>query len=340
MPDRTPRWRHIQLMLQASHPGLRLLLLLQAGNPHQSRETNGISTEKLRTGPQLWVSCSSQQKGWEAMQVSPGITINRALSLSPAVTLRDISAPSCSGSHEERLSASLDDALSSVLRGRPSFTSNLSLQGRLTPDSEPGLGSRTSAGAAGRVESSSNGRNKYHLSALQSCGLLMSGWSRWEDVLRVFLLRLRLFPIHAVRLSPRLRTPALPSLPADKIARGGRWRFIHTNSRPLCRLPHVYPPGWRSTRASVSSGTRGQLVLFLVWPDMDSYLLWFCIKDVVRKYFPPPTPQPILPSQHSSRVFLHFSAFLLLCEAGDCSEDAFAPIEGQDCPRTLSQGCK
>ncbi|KAM9858068.1 RING finger protein 37 [Aulostomus maculatus] len=37
------------------------------------------------------------------------------------------SVPSCS-SHEQRLSASLDEALFSVLRGRPSFTSNLSVQ--------------------------------------------------------------------------------------------------------------------------------------------------------------------------------------------------------------------
>lgn len=41
---------------------------------------------------------------------------------------------SCS-SHEQRLSASLDDALSSALRGRPSFTSNLSLDTRLGTES-------------------------------------------------------------------------------------------------------------------------------------------------------------------------------------------------------------
>uniref|UniRef100_H3DGZ0 U-box domain containing 5 n=1 Tax=Tetraodon nigroviridis TaxID=99883 RepID=H3DGZ0_TETNG len=53
--------------------------------------------------------------------------------------------PSCSGSHEERLSASLDDALLSVLCGRPSFTSNLSLQRQPKPDSEP------AHGTAGRI---------------------------------------------------------------------------------------------------------------------------------------------------------------------------------------------
>nr|AAC60292.2 fKIAA0680 [Takifugu rubripes] len=63
---------------------------------------------------------------------------------------------SCRSSHEERLSASLDDALVSVLRGRPSFTSNLSLQRRVAPDSadsEPAQDTHscqaTSAGPAG-----------------------------------------------------------------------------------------------------------------------------------------------------------------------------------------------
>lgn len=46
------------------------------------------------------------------------------------------SVPSCS-SHEQRLSASLDEALFSALQGRPSFTSNLSQQPRVAPDSEP-----------------------------------------------------------------------------------------------------------------------------------------------------------------------------------------------------------
>nr|XP_043881957.1 RING finger protein 37 [Solea senegalensis]XP_043881958.1 RING finger protein 37 [Solea senegalensis]XP_043881959.1 RING finger protein 37 [Solea senegalensis]XP_043881960.1 RING finger protein 37 [Solea senegalensis]XP_043881961.1 RING finger protein 37 [Solea senegalensis] len=47
-------------------------------------------------------------------------------------------APSCS-SHEQRLSASLDEALFSALKGRPSFTSNLPHQRRVTPDSETPL---------------------------------------------------------------------------------------------------------------------------------------------------------------------------------------------------------
>ncbi|XP_069034572.1 RING finger protein 37 isoform X1 [Embiotoca jacksoni] len=47
-----------------------------------------------------------------------------------------VSVSSCS-SHEQRLSASLDEALFSALQGRPSFTSNLSQQRRGTPDSEP-----------------------------------------------------------------------------------------------------------------------------------------------------------------------------------------------------------
>ncbi|XP_029998970.1 RING finger protein 37 isoform X2 [Sphaeramia orbicularis] len=47
----------------------------------------------------------------------------------------EASTPTCS-SHEQRLSASLDEALSSALRGRPSFTSNLSQQRRVCPDPE------------------------------------------------------------------------------------------------------------------------------------------------------------------------------------------------------------
>uniref|UniRef100_UPI0037E844D5 RING finger protein 37 isoform X1 n=2 Tax=Semicossyphus pulcher TaxID=241346 RepID=UPI0037E844D5 len=47
-----------------------------------------------------------------------------------------VSASSCS-SHEQRLSASLDEALFSALQGRPSFTSNLSLQKQVAPESEP-----------------------------------------------------------------------------------------------------------------------------------------------------------------------------------------------------------
>ncbi|XP_011613919.2 RING finger protein 37 isoform X2 [Takifugu rubripes] len=74
----------------------------------------------------------------------------------PPKRQRGDALPSCSSSHEERLSASLDDALVSVLRGRPSFTSNLSLQRRLAPDSadsEPAQDTHscqaTSAGPAG-----------------------------------------------------------------------------------------------------------------------------------------------------------------------------------------------
>ncbi|XP_051278912.1 RING finger protein 37 isoform X3 [Dicentrarchus labrax] len=52
-----------------------------------------------------------------------------------AVSIHHIS--SVPSSHEQRLSASLDEALFSALQGRPSFTSNLSQQRRDTPDSEP-----------------------------------------------------------------------------------------------------------------------------------------------------------------------------------------------------------
>lgn len=42
-----------------------------------------------------------------------------------------------SSSHEQHLSASLDEALFSALQGRPSFTSNLVQQRQLTPEPEP-----------------------------------------------------------------------------------------------------------------------------------------------------------------------------------------------------------
>ncbi|XP_070690227.1 RING finger protein 37 [Pempheris klunzingeri] len=63
-----------------------------------------------------------------------------------------VSVPSCS-SHEQRLSASLDEALFSALQGRPTFTSNLSQQRRVTPDSEAPNTSqhRQTAGAPSRL---------------------------------------------------------------------------------------------------------------------------------------------------------------------------------------------
>lgn len=48
-----------------------------------------------------------------------------------------ISSATSSSSHEQRLSASLDEALFSALQGRPSFTSNLSKKCNVTPESEP-----------------------------------------------------------------------------------------------------------------------------------------------------------------------------------------------------------
>lgn len=47
-----------------------------------------------------------------------------------------VTVSSCS-SHEQRLSASLDEALFTALQGRPSFTKNLCQQKPVTPDSEP-----------------------------------------------------------------------------------------------------------------------------------------------------------------------------------------------------------
>ncbi|XP_061755869.1 RING finger protein 37 isoform X1 [Nerophis ophidion] len=52
---------------------------------------------------------------------------------SPQIKVPRNGKESSSSSHEQRLSASLDDALSSVLKGRPSFTSNLSLREQAPP---------------------------------------------------------------------------------------------------------------------------------------------------------------------------------------------------------------
>ncbi|XP_067378017.1 RING finger protein 37 [Channa argus] len=56
--------------------------------------------------------------------------------LPPTKRPRNDTFSSCS-SHEQRLSASLDEALFSALQGRPTFTSNLSKQSRHTSNSKP-----------------------------------------------------------------------------------------------------------------------------------------------------------------------------------------------------------
>ncbi|TWW60607.1 hypothetical protein D4764_05G0006970 [Takifugu flavidus] len=63
--------------------------------------------------------------------------------------------------------------------------------------------------------------------------------AQWDDVLCVFLLHVRLFQIHAIRLSPRMRSPALPILPAFGITASGRCRFVQ--SCPVSCLPQRYP---------------------------------------------------------------------------------------------------
>ncbi|KAI3372740.1 hypothetical protein L3Q82_023204, partial [Scortum barcoo] len=62
-------------------------------------------------------------------------TVDEHSRSSPRLSESSTNIPSCS-SHEERLSASLDEALFSALQGRPSFTSNLSQQTRVASDSE------------------------------------------------------------------------------------------------------------------------------------------------------------------------------------------------------------
>ncbi|KAM3611024.1 uncharacterized protein V6R79_012637 [Siganus canaliculatus] len=68
-----------------------------------------------------------------------------------------VSFPSCS-SHEQRLSASLDEALFSALQGRPSFTSNLSQQKQVSPVSKPGSPSQQGQTACAASEPSGEKR--------------------------------------------------------------------------------------------------------------------------------------------------------------------------------------
>lgn len=81
------------------------------------------------------------------------LTSNDSYNLSVCFSL--FLAPSCS-SHEQLLSASLDEALLSALKGRPSFTSNLPQQKERTSDSiEPCQSSGfkiTSAGTVGSFQ--------------------------------------------------------------------------------------------------------------------------------------------------------------------------------------------
>lgn len=109
-------------------------------------------------------------------------------------------------------------------------------------------------------------------------------------MLCLFLLSLCLFQIHAIRLSPRLWSPALPSLPADKITRGGRCQFIAKPSRPVSCLPQVYPPQGHCTCASVTLEVRKRgllaMSLFLVWPAMTGFIfLCFCAKEFMYIFF-------------------------------------------------------
>ncbi|XP_036954209.1 RING finger protein 37 isoform X2 [Acanthopagrus latus] len=68
---------------------------------------------------------------------SDGLTAEQQLLPQTKRPRFDAVSSTSSSSHEQRLSASLDEALFSALQGRPSFTSNLSKKCNVTPESEP-----------------------------------------------------------------------------------------------------------------------------------------------------------------------------------------------------------
>lgn len=106
--------------------------LLERGNKqHLNEDSTEMSTAKNELLPQ---TKRQRTDAREYMIVQASVT--PWFLLLSVLTVYHISVPSCS-SHEQRLSASLDEALFSALQGRPSFTSNLSLQRQFATDSEP-----------------------------------------------------------------------------------------------------------------------------------------------------------------------------------------------------------
>lgn len=133
----------------------------------------------------------------------------------------------------------------------------------------------------------------------------------------MFLLSLRLFQIQSIRLSPRLRSPALPSLPADQIARAEDERLVNVRARPVSCLQQVRPAHWHRARPSVTSEVRKRglpvvLSSFLVCPATTrTSPEFFCQRFCVPKY-------GVFPELDFTRAA---TALLLLFEPCDCSEE-------------------
>lgn len=148
---------------------------------------------------------------------------------------------------------------------------------------------------------------------------------RWEDVLRVFLLTLRLFQVHAVSLSPRLRPPALSILPADEITPGGRCQSISIQSDLMPYLPQVCPPQWHCTCASVTLQVRkgGLLISAVAYHNMN--LGCFQQRVCVTKVFSFDLYHTL---RCSSFSLMHWSAVTVMLRLCDCWE--YCPSEGQE----------
>lgn len=100
------------------------------------RQINGESRDGSMTENQLLPQTKRQRKdACEYNMISKCFFFSFFL-FCCCVKMNHASVPSCS-SHEQLLSASLDEALFSALQGRPSFTSSLSLRGQITSDSTP-----------------------------------------------------------------------------------------------------------------------------------------------------------------------------------------------------------
>uniref|UniRef100_A0A8C4HAD7 U-box domain containing 5 n=1 Tax=Dicentrarchus labrax TaxID=13489 RepID=A0A8C4HAD7_DICLA len=147
----------------------------EGDDPQASRLIASKRDEQSQNSPSFSESSSNNT----VIQYSAGTrNINRTLQIENT-GLRHSSDNGVPSSHEQRLSASLDEALFSALQGRPSFTSNLSQQRRDTPDSEPPSTSQhcQTAGTSGMPTACSCSVSVYSKSASSvyrlTCGHLL-----------------------------------------------------------------------------------------------------------------------------------------------------------------------
>lgn len=124
---------HLDHISQSQPPAPDSNSVLGRGN---KRQLNAESRDGSMTENQLLPQTKRQRKdACEYNMISECFFLS-FLWFCCCVKMNHASVPSCS-SHEQLLSASLDEALFSALQGRPSFTSSLSLRGQFTSDSTP-----------------------------------------------------------------------------------------------------------------------------------------------------------------------------------------------------------